>query len=758
MLLPTRPCGPLLAAVLPCLASPLAAQSTDPGNSEPEPAGPTIVVTGALESRSLQSLDTPGLGLAVDADQIAAVNAINTEDVIRYAPGLVVRKRYIGDANATLSLRNMHTTQTPRALVSVDGFVIANFLGASFDTAPKWGVLAPGDIARAEIVYGPSSARYSGHALGGVLRLETEPVSRTAVSLGAQSFFQSYRYYETDEDLFGYALDARADLALGSGGISFAWRHFENEGQPQQWRTVAPGTPYAAQATIDDALGFPLRIAAQDSVVDAREDQFRLRANQELGGDWELRALAALLLDRDGTSEPKSFLTDGDGQPTFVGIAGVTLGRSRSAELLAGLGLKGHLGDWSLDLAVSRFETLDDRSRQSDPADLATGLIPQGGIVTDENARWTTIELTVERAIGPHRLALGASYAGYAGRSRTAPVSDWRTAAPGPVRNASGGKSELIGLFVEDAISLTPALEATLGLRYERWRAADGFLQNAGARVDYRGRTDAAWSPKVALAWRVSDTSELSASLAWATRFPTIGELYQASLIAYGPNVGEIDLGGFDPDLAPERGFDMQVTARQRLGTIDLTLSGYRQNVRDTLFGQTILVAGPGEVPVSQSLITNIGAVETWGVDFIVAAEDVVIEGLSFDGNISWIDARIEGNPLNPALEGNRFPRVPEWRANASLRYAVSDAFELAASVRHQSTPERNLENSASSRCDTFFCVSSFAFVDLKASVDFGPFALDLGVDNLLGERAFVFHPYPGRTFVAGLRWTGGRP
>src|SRR3546814_14743795 len=93
--------------------------------------------------------------------QIAAINAINAEDVVRYAPALIVRKRYIGDANATLSFRNMHTTQTPRALVTVDGFTISNFLGADFFTAPKWAVLAPDDIARAEIIYGPTSARYS---------------------------------------------------------------------------------------------------------------------------------------------------------------------------------------------------------------------------------------------------------------------------------------------------------------------------------------------------------------------------------------------------------------------------------------------------------------------------------------------------------------------------------------------------------------------------------------------------------------------
>lgn len=745
------------ASALALLSSPAFAQSGETTTETPEDN--TIIITGTLESRELQALDTPALGVSIDADQIGAINAINAEDVIRYAPNLIVRKRYIGDANATLSFRNMHTTQTPRALVTVDGFLISDFLGADFDTAPKWAVLSPTDIARAEIIYGPTSARYSGNSLGGVLRLETTPIDENAISLGAQTFHQNYQYYDTDEDLFGYAVNGQADFAIGSrGGVSIAYRHFENQGQPQEWRTVTPGTPFAGQAIVDSELGFPLRIAAQDSVVDSVEDQFRLRGSYDIGGGWNLRGLAALLLDDETTDDPKSFLEDAAGDPTFVGIPGVRRGHAESAELLTGLGVSGEAAGWAIDLTASRFELLNDRVRQSDGVDVVTGIIPTSGIVTDDYAHWTSLEASTERTFGMHRIAAGASYAGYSGSSETAGTADWRSAAPGTVRNSSGGETQLVGVFVQNTIGLTSSLEATLGLRYENWRASDGYLQNAGIRVDYAPRNEDAFSPKAALTLRPDDATEIVASAALATRFPTIGELYQAGLISYGPDVGQIDLGGFDPELEPERGFDLQLTASRRFGNVKLTLSGFRQEVDDTLFGQTILVpsAADPNIPVSQSLITNIGEVETWGADIIVAAEDLFIEGLALDANVSWIDATITGNPLNPALVGNRFPRVPEWRANASLRYAVGPMLDLAANVRHQDTPERNLENSASSRCDTFYCVSPFTFVDLKATFHLDRVDLDLGVDNLLDEKAFVFHPYPGRTFIASLRWTGG--
>src|SRR3546814_1551088 len=122
--------------------------------------------------------------------------------------------------------------------------------------------------------------------------------------------------------------------------------------------------------------------------------------------------------------------------------------------------------------------------------------------------------------------------------------------------------------------------------------------------------------------------------------------------------------------------------------------------------------------------MTNIGKVRTWGADLIVSAENVLIDGLSLDANASWIDAEVTRNPLNPALVGNKFPRVPKWRANASVRYSPSEDWSLAANFRHQSTPDRNIENNSNSLCDTFYCVSTFSFVDLKAKKRFGGFAI----------------------------------
>src|SRR3546814_3772626 len=109
-------------------------------------------------------------------------------------------------------------------------------------------------------------------------------------------------------------------------------------------------------------------------------------------------------------------------------------------------------------------------------------------------------------------------------------------------------------------------------------------------------------------------------------------------------------------------------SASRRIGNVKVTLTGYRQDVRQTIFSQTIAIPDSVTGDLTQSsLMTNNGKVRTWGADLIVSAEKVLIDGLSLDANASWIDAEVTRKPLNPALVGNKFPRVPTWGSKSAV-------------------------------------------------------------------------------------------
>ncbi|MEM6650265.1 MAG: TonB-dependent receptor, partial [Pseudomonadota bacterium] len=432
-------------------------------------------------------------------------------------------------------------------------------------------------------------------------------------------------------------------------------------------------------------------------------------------------------------------------------ISGVRQTISEDTELLFGLGLAGQLQGWAVDLSASRFDVLDAETRQSDNFDTTTGLAPLTGQVTvGDDVAWNSVEAIGTRRFGAHAIATGFSYARYEFETPRFNSSDWRAGVQGDLRDASAGETSLFGVFIEEAITLSPRWLATLGLRAEYWEAQNGSLTNGMTTVNYASRSEEAFSPKAALTYTHVPDWSFTASAALATRFPTVQELYQADLISFGPNVGDLDFGSFNPDLKPEEALDLQLNATKSFDKASITVSLFRQDVEDTLFVQTVPELG-------ESVTTNIDNVTTDGIDFIVATEDLGIKGLAIDANLSLLDAEITENSIDPSLEGNRFPRVPDIRANANVRYRPTENWLLAAGWRYQDTPDRNIENSATSQCGTFFCVSSFSFVDLKASYQYEKATISLGVDNVTDERAFVFHPYPSRTVLLELSWDTGR-
>ncbi|MDP1971047.1 MAG: TonB-dependent receptor, partial [Methylobacter sp.] len=55
------------------------------------------------------------------ADVKTKVNATTVEDTIRYAPGVLIRKRFMGDPNGTLGIRSSNSFQTAHSMVYADG-------------------------------------------------------------------------------------------------------------------------------------------------------------------------------------------------------------------------------------------------------------------------------------------------------------------------------------------------------------------------------------------------------------------------------------------------------------------------------------------------------------------------------------------------------------------------------------------------------------------------------------------------------------
>ena len=75
------------------------------------------------------------------------INAVNSEDMMKYVPSIVVRKRHYGDTQDPLATRTNGVGASARSLLFVDGILISSPIGNNNTYAsPHFGIAQPEDI------------------------------------------------------------------------------------------------------------------------------------------------------------------------------------------------------------------------------------------------------------------------------------------------------------------------------------------------------------------------------------------------------------------------------------------------------------------------------------------------------------------------------------------------------------------------------------------------------------------------------------
>ncbi len=755
--------------------SPAIAVEAADGNAE----NSAIIVIGQID-RPIE-IEPRGLAVSLGDEQLAAVNAVNTEDLMKYAPNFFVRKRYSGDSNGVPGFRGTHSTQSARTLVMVDGFVVSNFLGNSFGFAPKWGVVGPNEVRQFDIVYGPYSARYAGNSIGGIVNITTRDPEKTEAFATVQGFVQPYRQYSTKDDYYGYAAEAGVGWKQKDGPFSLrlTGRYFRNDGHPQVFYglnpvTGAPGvsvtgavTDLEAMAAINEGRGItgsPGTATNPIFAAQARAEITQQQVKLKVGYDDSTitgQALFAFWRNSDNQFSPDCYLRDGAGNVVCEGrvtigaqaynASGANLSVTKRDEYLAGLKLAASLGgDWETRLAVSTYQIAksDGFTSNGFVAGKANGA---GTLAKQGPTGWYTGDLTVENNTPSNELAFGVNANLYETDQSRFATTNWRTSAGQAFTTQTFGKTRMLSAWAENRFLIGEGA-ITLGVRYDNWRAFDGGLGRLGTGVltgqpvfnRYAVRKEDAISPKIAGEARLANGTLVQLSLAQATRFPTVGELFQGSL----NGDGTFNVNSFDPNLKPERSYDLNALASHDFGKVKLTGSFFFQRVDDTIFSFT----GFNQNGITTSSFKNIDRTRQMGVEAIFESRDWLIDGLDVDANLAYIDAKTISNPAARAAKGVQFPRIPKWRINGNLRYAVTDALQASLGLRYASRPNTDLLGLQ--RGDTFGFTSELFALDARVKWAITEkLHVSAGVDNLTNDRAWVFHPYPQRTFLIEAGW-----
>ncbi len=246
--------GMLAIASIPIVA----ASEKDQSNANPNEVTtlPEVAVTGQTDSPQIdwkakapivEKYKLPVTTESVTLDEIdERVNMLNVEDAIKYEPSIEVRKRYIGDTNEPLGTRSATISQSARTMIYADGILLSTYLNNNNSNtgSPRWNTVAPGELLRSDMMYGPFSAQYAGNSMGGVLNMTTKMPQKFETGANIQGSYGSYNIYGSKGDTNSQNYAAYIGDKINDLAVRFDFNHLDSLGQPIAFltQTVSSGT------------------------------------------------------------------------------------------------------------------------------------------------------------------------------------------------------------------------------------------------------------------------------------------------------------------------------------------------------------------------------------------------------------------------------------------------------------------------------------------------------------------------------------
>lgn len=691
----------------------------------------------------------------INAIELKSINLATIEDAIVYEPSLMVRRRYIGDANGALGIRGSNMFQTARTLVYADGLPLHYHLQTRWSGAPRWSLVAPGEVESVKLLYGPFSAAYSGNAMGGVVEIKTKTPDERSVKFRGMLFNQHYAALATDADYPGGSLSASyGDRRDGMTFFAF-YSHLENQAQPMNQYFALPRSsdPNDETATAvtgglpgTDNHGNTAIYYGDSGAEKSTTDLLKLKT----GYSWDHFQLAGTLAyeNRTGASGPgNNFLTDAEREYFWSGaarldnhifsVAGAHFGeqQQKRQSLLFGIGLTGPVSrsGWSFDFNASHFDVLDDVTARGNRHPADPGFDGSGRVSKYDDTGWTTLDLSTGTDALVQRddmaLTLGLHYSRYRLVLNIFDSSDYQSREKTALGSASGGATTTEALYLHYDWQLSSAWDMMLGGRYEQWQASNGFHDDQ----QHPDRIAQGFSPKFALGFQAAPAWLLRYSVARALRFPLVEELYQNENSATAIQHANVQL-------EPEDGVHHNLMLERALTRGFMRINLFHEQISDTIFNQMGIVDG-----VELSTFLAIDEVTTQGAEFILNQSEI-LTNLDMRFNVSYVDAVITRNSHNPTTENNRMPRLPKWQSNLLMTYRISDTLNISSGLRYASNSFGELTNADTAK-RTFGAHDSYLLLNLKANWQINSLCdLALGVDNITNQLAYVHHPWPSRT------------
>jgi iron complex outermembrane receptor protein len=737
------------------------------GGTRASLATPSVVARYQLPQRSFSVT-------AKEVDE--TINLKDAEDAVKYMPSLFVRKRNDGDNMAVLATRSWGVNSSARTLIYYDDLLISALIGNNNTNAsPKWNLISPEAIGRVDYLNGPFAAAYPGNSIGGVLLITSKMPDRPFAVAKETVSVMPWNQYGT-RDIYP---TSQTSAAAGNRDGKLSWlisaNYLDSFQQPLSYTTSAT-VPAGTTGTYlaKNKVGQDANVVGTGILAHSQQTSANLRLVYDVTP--LVQATYSLgIWNNHQVSNPQTYLrSTATGLPTFNGISTFASGKYiwDQTHLSNAVALKSDTrGVFDFDLSASSYNYLQDTQLNPFTVTAAgVGYSPNGKITRMDGTNWQNVDAKgIWRPLGyggAHEISFGVHGDRYRFENPTYASALWyQTSSTGTGQLYASGESETRtgALWLQDAWKIQPNLKLTLGGRLESWQARDGLnivtaTNSAGSitsslTANQPGLSSTNFSPKVSLSYDPNKDWNITANFGEAYRYPTVLELYQSVTVGSTITVA-------NPFLKPEHDFtgELNIERHWNDGRVRLTL--FRERTNDAIIAQTNAI----NATQNATTFSNVDAIRMQGVELSADKDNVLVAGLQLFGSVTYVDSRILADakwvgkdPLTNVLTtvvGKRVPYVPDWRAKFGVTYRPNDSWAYTVAARYSGKQYSTLDNT-DSVSHVYGAFDDFFVVDLKIHYNATKnFSFDLGIDNLFDEQYFLFHPFPGRTYVLATKYT----
>jgi iron complex outermembrane recepter protein len=726
-----------------------------------------------------QRFQLPQESFSITSRQIdETINLKDPEDAVKYMPSLFVRKRNDGDNQAVLATRSWSLSSSARTLIYFDDLLISALIGNNNSGAsPHWNLVSPESIGRIDFLNGPYSAAYPGNSIGGVLQITSKmPDHPFAVAKETVSIMPWDQYGTKDTYVTSQTSAAAGDR---KGPVSWivSANYLDSYQQPLTYTTNG-SAPAGTTGTISalNKLGQVADVVGTGALAHSQQTSGNIKVAYDVTPLVQA-TYSFGIWNNIQTSNPQTYLTStATGAPTFGGVSGFAGNKYTwdQTHMSNAVSLRSDTkGTYDFELSASSYNYLQDiMVNPFTVAPSGVGFTENGKITRNDGTNWQNADAKgIWRPFGydgPQEISFGLHGDRYQLENPVFASSVWTTTSTtgtGQLYSDSVGETRTGAVWAQDAWKILPNLKLTLGGRLETWDASNGFNVNTTANattgvitstaaLNQPGLNSTNFSPKASLSYDPNKEWNITANFGEAYRYPTVTELYQNITVG---NVATFA----NPNLTPEQDINGELNIERKWNDGRVRLTLFEERVNNAIISQTTDVTNP--VTGAQTPTTTIGnvqAIRLQGVELSGEKDNVVVTGLKLFGSVTYVDSRILSDPTfvstigGTTADGKRVPNVPDWRATLGVTYRQNDSWAYTVAARYSGKQYSTLDNT-DVVSHVFGAFDDFFVVDMKIHYNATQnFSFDFGIDNIFNEQYFLFHPFPGRTFVLAAKYT----